>query len=140
MTKPEIAEILAHIAARWSWRDIPAHTAQAWYEDLEDIRFDDAMRAVKAHASEEDFPPSIAAIRRRCGKGKLGDEDYAQLAEQRKIARGTINVFGVEAARGIIGTERFDRLFPEHVPQPQTALEAAIERELHPRSELGAGE
>ena len=66
MTKTEWAEIIKKIRVLFPRSEFMdrKEVFDAWYEELSDLQFPAAMKAVQNYAKENQYPPSIADIRK----------------------------------------------------------------------------
>jgi hypothetical protein len=85
MTKQEVAKLFGAITnlypneKRFAAADV--NMVSAWHELLQDIDFRIAAKAIAAHAATNDYPPTIAEIRRFCIKaeGESAEEAWARV-------------------------------------------------------------
>lgn len=77
MTKKEVAMLFAVITNLYPnekrFAEASVDMAQAWHELLQDIPLQTAAKAVAAHAATNNFPPTIAEIRRFCVQANGGE-------------------------------------------------------------------
>lgn len=66
MNASEWARAAALIAELWPHRPLPPESLQAWFDLLADLDGHAVAAAIRQHALESEWPPSLAEIRRRC--------------------------------------------------------------------------
>ena len=77
MTKKEVAQLFGAIASLYpsekAFKSAEIPMIEAWHELLQDIPLQTAAKAVAAHAATNNFPPTIAEIRRFCIQADGGE-------------------------------------------------------------------
>ena len=77
MTKKEVAQLFGVIASLFpkekAFKSAEIPMIEAWHELLQDIPLQTAAKAVAAHAATNNFPPTIAEIRRFCIQADGGE-------------------------------------------------------------------
>lgn len=70
MTQQEFTNVAAYLKAAYPANNfLPTREVIAvWYEDLKDLDGQVCMKAMREYVKNNDFPPTIAGIRRSCSK------------------------------------------------------------------------
>lgn len=121
MNSDQAATLMHYLGSAYGNFDVTVDRIAAYHDALDDLDGNVVLSAARQHVRESQWPPSPAELRTRiCGPARpqLTGDDYAVRNEARRLARGTINTFGVEKARVMIGEERWDELFPTPATQP----------------------
>lgn len=135
MTLEETTQVLRLLGAAYPNTKLSDATIVAYHTGLRDMDAETARSVAVDLIRSSKFFPSVAELRSTAGftdPARLTDNPL-QLAEQRRLARGTLEVFGPERAREILGDERFHALLGD-APEAANALSEAV------RAELGAGQ
>lgn len=85
MTKIEFKELICLIKALYPNEKAFASEAvgQAWFDVLSDLKADRAIDAVKAHAKECRWPPTISDIRKRAEtEFTMTDEEFDRIVQE----------------------------------------------------------
>ena len=132
MTLDETTQVMRLLGAAFPNTKVTESTIVAYHAGLGDADADTIRESAVALIRSSRFFPSIAELRSNAGlidPKTLGPDDPAQFAEQRRLARGTLEVFGPERTRHILGADRYELLLGED-PEAANALTAAIAAEL----------
>ena len=85
MTKQDVVKLFGVVTNLFPndkrFMEADANMVSAWHELMQDIDFRIAAKAIAAHAATNDYPPTIAEIRRFCIKteGESAEEAWARV-------------------------------------------------------------
>ena len=85
MTRDEVKGIFKYLIVTYENFEISLEKVDIWYELLEDIDYQEALKAVKEHIKVNKFSPTIAEIREAVKENKPMYDDYKNTETYREF-------------------------------------------------------